>query len=160
MRPQDTSKWALVGWVGLCLVAGLLGSLATSSKIGTWYAALMKPWGNPPPWVFGPVWTALYVLMGIAAWLVWKNQDEIGRRQALTLFAFQLVLNALWSVVFFGMENPGAALINIAVLWALILATTFAFRRVSHLAAWLLAPYLAWVTFASYLNCGIWLLNS
>ncbi len=120
----------------------------------------MKPWGDPPPWVFGPVWIALYVLMGIAAWLVWRRQDEAGRRLALMLFAFQLGLNALWSFVFFGMENPGAALVNIGVLWAVILATTFAFRKISQLAAWLLLPYLAWVSFASYLNCGIWLLNS
>lgn len=160
MRPQNRSKWVLVGWVGLCLLAGMLGSLVTTPKIGTWYALLIKPWGNPPTWVFGPVWTTLYVLMGIAAWIIWKNDEEDGRSLALKLFAFQLGLNAMWSFLFFGMENPGAALINILVLWALILATTFAFQRISHAAAALLVPYLMWVTFASYLNCGIWLLNS
>jgi len=160
IRPQNITKWALVGWVGLCLLAGLLGSLATSSKIGTWYATLMKPWGNPPPWLFGPVWTTLYVLMGVAAWLIWKDDGEAGRRSALKLFLTQLSLNAMWSFVFFGLERPGAAFVNIVILWALLLATTFAFRRISHLAGWLLVPYLAWVSYASYLNGGIWWLNT
>lgn len=147
--------------VGVSLLAGAFGSLFTSASVGTWYPTLVKPALNPPSWVFGPVWTVLYVLMGIAAYLVWSNPNVMKeeKRRALKIFALQLVLNAAWSVVFFGLLSPLLALINIVLLWCAILWTIVAFVRIARPAAWLLAPYLAWVTFATYLNAAIWLLN-
>ena len=139
--------------------AGAIGSIFTASAIPTWYAALKKPSWTPPGWVFGPVWTALYLTMGVAAWLVWRRGGWAANRTPLTLFALQLAANALWSILFFGLHTPGAAFLEIVVLWSLILATALAFRRVSALAAWLLLPYLAWVTYAATLNFGIWRLN-
>ena len=141
----------------VCLAAGLLGSLATAPQIPAWYATLAKPSWNPPNWVFAPVWTTLYVLMGIAAWLVWRKRGFRGR--TAVLFWSQLALNALWSILFFGLENPGAAFVEVVLLWVLIAATVRDFARISKVAAALLAPYLAWVTFASALNFAIWRLN-
>jgi tryptophan-rich sensory protein len=141
-------------------LAGILGSVFTASSVSTWYTTLERPALNPPGWVFGPVWTTLYALMGIAAYLVWKK--GFGRkdvRVALGIFGVQLVLNTLWSILFFGMQNPGAAFIEIIFLWFAILATIIAFAKISKLAAWLLMPYILWVTFASYLNFSIWILN-
>lgn len=150
----------LVVAVGVPLLAGAFGSLFTSSSVGTWFPTLVKPALNPPSWVFGPVWTVLYVLMGIAAFLVWKQGWERGDvKNALKIFSLQLVLNTTWSVVFFGLLNPFLALINIVLLWCAILWTIVSFSRISRPAAWFLAPYLAWVTFATYLNVFIWLLN-
>jgi translocator protein len=150
-------RWlGLVGWVALPLLAGLVGS---QFEPGTWYAGLEKPPWNPPSWVFGPVWTTLYVLMGVAAWLVW-DRSGAGASAALTLFVVQLVLNAAWSWLFFGLQSPGLALIEIVVLWALIVATTMLFWRVRAGAGALMLPYLAWVTFATALNFEIWRLNS
>ncbi len=147
----------LSAFVLVCLGAGLLGSLATAPQIPTWYATLAKPSWNPPNWIFAPVWTTLYVLMGVAAWLAWRNRGFRGRTAAL--FWSQLVLNALWSILFFGMENPGAAFVEVVLLWVLIAATVRDFARSSGIAAGLMAPYLAWVTFASALNFAIWRLN-
>lgn len=149
--------WILVAFLLVCLAAGLLGSLATAPQIPTWYATLAKPSWNPPNWIFAPVWTTLYVLMGIAAWLVWRKRGFRGR--TAVLFWSQLVLNALWSILFFGLENPGGAFVEVVLLWVLILATVRDFARVSKAGAALLAPYLAWVTFASALNLAIWRLN-
>ena len=149
--------WILLSFVLVCLAAGLLGSLATAPQIPTWYASLAKPSWNPPNWVFGPVWTTLYVLMGVAAWLVWRRASFRGR--AAGLFWSQLALNALWSILFFGLENPGAAFAEIVLLWVLIAATVRDFARISRISAGLLAPYLAWVTFASALNFTIWRMN-
>ncbi|MEO5924851.1 MAG: TspO/MBR family protein [Bryobacteraceae bacterium] len=153
------NKLALVGWIALCLAAGGLGSLATSAKIPTWYATLAKPSWNPPNWLFAPVWTTLFVLMAVAAWMVWTRRAQASASAALVLFAVQLVLNTLWSFLFFGAENPGAAMLEIVVLWIAIAATIWTFRKISSPAAWLLAPYLAWVSFASCLNYAIWQLN-
>lgn len=151
---------ALVVAVGVSLLAGAIGSVFTTSSVSLWYPTLVKPALNPPSWVFGPVWTVLYVLMGIAAFLVWRQGWERGDiKDALKIFALQLVLNVTWSVVFFGLLNPFLALINIVLLWCAILWTIVAFSHISRPAAWLLAPYLAWVTFATYLNAAIWLLN-
>lgn len=144
----------------ICQLAGIIGSLFTTPAIPTWYAGLAKPALNPPSWVFGPVWTFLYALMGIAAFLVWKQgwkRSEV--KIALGLFAFQLALNTLWSILFFGLENPAAGLIDIVLMWLAIVATIIAFARVSKTAAWLMLPYLAWVSFATYLNFSIWQLN-
>lgn len=149
----------LVGWVVLSLAAGAIGGLATYPAIPTWYAGLAKPAWTPPSGLFGPVWTTLYVLMGIAAWLVWRRGGWAAHRRALTLFLVQLVLNALWSLLFFGLRSPGLALIEIVVLWGAILLALVNFRPTSGWAAALLSPYLAWVTFAVALNFAVWRLN-
>lgn len=153
------NKLSLTVSLALCFTAGGLGSLATSAKIPTWYATLAKPSWNPPNWIFGPVWSTLYALMGVAAWLVWRQREQARARAALGLFGIQLVLNTLWSFVFFGAEAPGPALAEIVVLWLAIAATMWTFRRISAAAAWMLAPYLVWVSFASCLNFAIWRLN-
>lgn len=140
--------------------AGGIGSLFTASSVGGWYADLAKPALNPPGWVFGPVWTTLYALMGVAAFLVWKNGWGWKKvRVALGVFGIQLVLNAAWSIVFFGLHSPGWALVNIIVLWLAIVWTIAVFYRISKPGAYLLLPYLLWVSFASYLNYSIWMLN-
>ena len=146
----------LVLWILLCVGTG---GLASQWKPGAWHAALVKPAWNPPNAVFAPVWIVLYVLMGAAAWLVWRNVGAPGRGTALALFLVQLALNGAWSWLFFGRHAVGAALVEIAVLWVAILATLLAFRPISRPAAALLAPYLAWVTFACALTFAIWRLN-
>lgn len=147
----------LVLWLAASLAAGWAGSRFMP---GEWYAALAKPAWTPPDAVFGPVWTALYVMMGVAAWLVWRKAGFAGARAALGLFVAQLVLNALWSYVFFGLHRAGAAFAEIVVLWLVILATAVGFWRVRPAAGVLLIPYAAWVTFAAGLNYQIWRLNS
>lgn len=152
--------FALIVAIVISELAGVVGSLFTVQAIPTWYAGLAKPALNPPSWVFGPVWTTLYFLMGVAAFLVWRKRwlcREV--RIALAFFVGQLLLNALWSIVFFGLRSPGGALVEIVFLWTAIVATITAFARVSKPAAWLLAPYLAWVSFAAYLNYALWSLN-
>ncbi len=124
---------------------------------GPWYDALQKPPLNPPSWIFGPVWTILYVGIAVAGWLVWKAPGP--RRLPLTLWGVQLVLNAAWSALFFGYQRMGIALLDILVLMAFITATMVTFHRRRPLAGWLFVPYLAWVSFASYLNAGLWYLN-
>lgn len=158
---KTTSRQALglLVWVMLCLAAGGLGGLVTTPAIPTWYAQLEKPTWTPPDWLFGPAWTTLYLLMAVAAWLVWRRGGFAAQRRPLTIFLVQLVLNAAWSFLFFGLRNPGLALAEIVVLWAAIVATLLAFRRVSTVAALLLVPYLLWVTFATALNFEIWRLN-
>lgn len=146
--------------VGICFLAAALGSAFTTGAIDTWYATLNKPFFNPPNWVFGPVWTLLYLLMGISLYLIWITKtDKKTKRQALTFFFIQLGLNALWSILFFGLKSPSAALVGIIVLLIAICLTIRNFLRVSKLAAWLLIPYLAWVSFATILNLSILLLN-
>lgn len=146
--------------VALSLLAGAIGSLSTSSSIQEWYPALVKPALNPPSWIFAPVWTTLYVMMGVAAFLVWKRGGELKNvKLPLLLFIIQLVLNALWSIIFFGMQNLTFALFEILLLWIAILATIISFMKISKRAGWLLVPYLLWVSFASYLTFSIWMLN-
>jgi tryptophan-rich sensory protein len=141
-------------------LAGIIGSVFTSPNIAGWYNTLQKPELAPPNWVFGPLWTTLFALMGIAAFLIWrKGLDKRGVKIALGIFIGQLVLNTLWSIIFFGQQSPGGAFIEIIILWLAIVATIIAFARISKLAAWLLVPYIAWVTFATYLNHSIWMLN-
>lgn len=152
--------WKLIVSIAIAEGAGLIGTVFTTPAIPTWYRGLVKPEFAPPNWVFAPVWTALFLLMGIALWLVWKRGwDRPEVKNAIIIFFIQLVLNVLWSAIFFGMQNPGAAFAEIIVLWVSILATIFAFARISAPAAWLLTPYILWVTFASYLNFAIWRLN-
>jgi benzodiazapine receptor len=135
-------------------------SLVTITGQGSWYQQINRPEWNPPGWVFGPVWTLLYISMGIAAYLVWKADAEASlKRRALLLWAVQLALNFAWSFIFFGRQAIGAALVEICLLWLAILLTIFAFARISRLAAWLLVPYIAWVSFAALLNAAIYSLN-
>jgi len=156
------SGWSQVAVLGaflaICLGAGALGSVATAPQIPTWYASLSKPPWNPPSWVFAPVWTSLYMMMGAAAWLVWRR---VGTpfNQVFFWFWIQLVLNTIWSFIFFGLERPGWAFAEIILLWLSIAATLWAFRKCSRLAALLLIPYLGWVSFAACLNFTIWSLN-
>jgi len=152
---------ALILSIALCQLAGVIGSVFTIDQVKSWYPTLIKPALNPPSWVFGPVWVTLFILMGIAAFLVWK-QGILHKKVkiALGIFGIQLVLNTLWSILFFGFQNPGAALVEIAVLWLTILASIIAFYKISKPAAYLLLPYILWVSFASYLNYAIWSLNS
>jgi translocator protein len=150
----------LLAFLLVPLLVGAGSGFLTGGAVRDWYPSLVRPSFAPPSWVFGPVWTALYLMMGLAAWLVWRKAGTIpAGRVALGLFALQLVLNGLWSVLFFGLRAPGPALIEIVVLWAAIAATLRAFRRVDAVAGWLLVPYLAWVTFAAILNAGFWWLN-
>lgn len=141
-------------------MVGFLSGFATQSSVGGWYTTLNKPALNPPNWIFGPVWTILYILMGIAAGIVWsKGLHHIWVKTALYHFSFQLIFNALWSVIFFGFNEPFWALLVILILLALILFTMKTFRTVSKTAAYLLVPYFLWVCFATFLNYKIWELN-
>jgi translocator protein len=143
-----------------CFGAAALGGVATSRSIGAWYTALSRPSWTPPSWLFGPVWTALYAMMAVAGWLVWRRHGLSGAKAAMLLFAVQLALNAAWSWLFFGFRMPGAAFAEILLLWAAILATTVLFWRASVPAAILFIPYLLWVAFAAVLNFAIWRLNT
>lgn len=145
--------------IALSFVAGGIGSLATVPNIPTWYAALEKPFFNPPNWVFGPVWTLLYVLMGVSLYLIWINKGKKPKQSAYNLFGAQLVLNALWSIVFFGLHQPWLAVIVIMALLTTLTLTIRSFAPYSKMAAWLLVPYIAWVSFATTLNISIALLN-
>ena len=156
MKPKNIIS--LVVAVVIPVVVGALSGVATQSGVTTWYLTLAKPELNPPSWIFAPVWTTLFVLMGVASWLVWRSFKQ-GKRSALVVYGIQLALNALWSLLFFGLHSPGAALIEIAVLWIAIAVAGILFWRISKPAAVLLIPYLAWVSFASYLNYMIWVLN-
>jgi benzodiazapine receptor len=145
----------------VCQGAGLIGSVATFPSIPTWYASLDKPPFNPPNWIFGPVWTTLYTLMGIAAFLVWRK--GIRNREvkiALGIFLVQLVLNTLWSVIFFGLNSLAGGLVVIVVLWIAILLSIITFFRISKVAGALLIPYILWVSFATILNFSLWQLNA
>ncbi len=146
----------LFGWLLLCFASAAGGAVFMP---GEWYASLHKPAWNPPGWIFGPAWTTLYAMMAVAAWLVWQRGGFAAQRRPLGLFLAQLALNALWTPLFFGLRQPGMAFAEILVLWLAIGATLLAFRRVSRAAAWLLVPYLAWVSFAAALNGTIWRLN-
>ncbi len=149
----------LVLFIFLSFLAPAASSLLSVSGPGDWYAALTKPWFNPPSWVFGPVWTLLYALMGVSAWLVWRSGTAKTLWLPLGLFGVQLFLNALWTPLFFGQQRPDLALANIVVLWAAIAATGVAFYPLSRLGAWLLLPYWLWVSFATLLNASLWWLN-
>ncbi len=144
----------------ICQLAGIIGSVFTTSSIPGWYANINKPSFNPPNWVFAPVWTTLFLLMGIALFLIWrKGLKEKDVKIAFSVFIFHLVLNTLWSILFFGLESPFAAFIEIIFLWAAILISIILFFRISRIAGYLLIPYLLWVSFASVLNFAIWKLN-
>jgi tryptophan-rich sensory protein len=144
----------------VCQLAGVIGSLFTTTAIGTWYAALEKPAFTPPNWIFSPVWISLYVLMGVAAFLVWNKGFSVrGVKAGLAFFCVQLVLNTLWSILFFGCHSPFLAFVEIVALWLAIAVTVATFCRVSKPAGLLLVPYLLWVSFAAALNFAIFKLN-
>lgn len=164
MNPTDASPkstgrqlLALGGWVLLCFAAAAIGGFFMP---GEWYASLKKPSWNPPGWIFGPVWTALYAMMAVAAWLVWRRGGFAAQRGPLMLFLTQLALNAAWAPLFFGWHRPGLAFAEIVLLWLVIAATIAVFRPVSRAAMLLLVPYLAWVSFAVALNFALWRLNA
>lgn len=154
-------------------LAAAIGGVATESSVDTWYRKLSKPSWNPPRWLFAPVWSTLYVLMGVASWLVWRKRDsssvawlkwfnradEQEVTGALQLYGVQLALNALWSILFFGLRRLDWALAEVVVLWTLILTTLTRFYRIDARAGWLLVPYQAWVTFATFLNFMVWRMN-
>ena len=155
---NNTTK--LVISVAVPLAVGGLSGFATARGVADWYPTLTKPTFNPPAWIFGPVWTVLYIMMGVAAFLVWRKGLEVdGVRVALTVYAVQLALNGLWSILFFGMQAPGWALVEIILLWIAIGVTTVLFWRVAMPAGVLLLPYWGWVTFATVLNASLWWLN-
>lgn len=149
----------IIAGIILCLAVGLFAGLATAQGVSTWYTTLQKPFFNPPNWLFGPVWTLLYIMMGIAAALVWHQQERTKVKPALKIFGVQLSLNFAWSFLFFAWQMPLLAFIEILVLWSFILLTIRYFYAVKPLAAYLLVPYLCWVSFASVLNFSIWYLN-
>lgn len=149
----------LIGFIAVCFTAAGLGAAATSQSVGGWYQTLSKPNWNPPDWLFGPVWTALYMMMAVAAWLVWRRGGCLFSRGPLGLFALQLSLNVGWSTIFFGLRSPGFAFLEILVLWLSIAANVASFSSRSSMAALLLVPYLAWTSFAVALNLAIWRLN-
>lgn len=150
---------ALTVLVGICLLVGALGAGVTATSVDTWYVGIAKPSFNPPNAVFGPVWTALYLLMAVAAWRIWRRADSDIARGPLTLFALQLALNLGWSVAFFGLRDIGFAVGVILALDLAVLATILLFRRIDGPAALLLVPYLAWIAFATVLTIAIWRLN-
>jgi tryptophan-rich sensory protein len=163
--PGCARDWlALGGWIALALGAGAIGGVA-SLNARDFYATLDQPAWAPPGWLFGPVWTALYVLMGVAAWLVWRERpagagvDTAARRDGLALFLIQLALNALWTWIFFAWRSGAWAFAEIVVLWLAIAGTAMLFARIAAAAAWLLAPYLAWVTYAAALTLALWRAN-
>lgn len=158
IRTRQQQVIGLVGWLALVFAAGALGAWA-SMDAASFYAELTRPVWAPPASVFGPVWTLLYIMMGVAAWLVWREASSAGVHRALLLFVAQLVLNVLWSWLFFAWHRGALAFLDIIVLLVLIVATVSAFWRVRPLAGALLIPYLAWVSFASVLNYSVWQLN-
>lgn len=154
-----TDVAGLAGFLVICFVAAAVGGVATAGAVRSWYPTLRKPSWNPPAWLFGPVWSVLYLALAVAAWLVWRTREAADVGVALGLFGTQLALNVLWSVLFFGLRRPGWAVVDIALLWVAIAATAAAFWPLDPLASALLLPYLAWVTFASALNASIFQLN-
>ncbi|MDZ4071182.1 MAG: TspO/MBR family protein [Sediminibacterium sp.] len=157
MKRSNSIK--LISSIALCVLLGSVGGLVTVNEIPNWYATLNKPSFNPPNWLFGPVWTTLYVLMGISVYLIWKQPVSKERNKALQLFILQFILNFCWSFIFFGLHATGWALIEMIALWILILLSILYFAKHSKTAAWLLVPYISWVSFALLLNAAIWKLN-
>lgn len=164
-EPEAPAEWtpsapiAAIGLLGWLVLTFLTPAAGFAARPGEWYDALEKPSWHPPAWVFGPVWTTLYLLMAVAAWLVWRRGGWVARKRPLGLYLLQLVLNAAWTPVFFGMQSTGLALVVILLLLTAIVATLKAFSSVHRTAAGLLVPYLLWVNFATVLNLTLWFLN-
>lgn len=159
-RSKTNNILLFLSSVIICQSAGIIGSVFTTPAIPTWYANINKPSFRPPNWVFAPIWATLFLLMGIALFLIWrKGLTRKDVKTAFAFFIFHLVLNTLWSILFFGLKSPFAAFIEIIFLWAAILTSIILFFRISKIAAYLLIPYILWVSFASVLNFAIWRLN-
>jgi benzodiazapine receptor len=158
-RDSPNRILALLGFVGLCLLVGVTAATVTASSVHSWYPTLARPPGTPPNWVFAPVWTTLYVMMAVSAWLVWGN-DHPARYRVLRLWGWQLLLNALWTPAFFGLRSTGLGLAIILPLPVLIALTAFRFAPLNRLAAALLVPYLLWSAYAAYLTTGFFILNA
>ena len=157
---MNGKRWLPLGlFLLLAFAAAGLGALATATSVDTWYPTLQKPAWNPPNWLFGPVWTFLYILMAVATWRVWRVSDSTQSRRTVSLYSAQLTLNALWSILFFGMRQPGLAFAEIIVLATVVTVIAWRFWRVDRIAATLWIPYVAWVIFAAVLNATIWQLN-
>jgi tryptophan-rich sensory protein len=155
---NNTGKFIIA--IAIPLAVGFTSGFFTATGTGSWYQTINKPSWNPPNWIFGPVWTTLYILMGIALFLVWKSGALAPlKKAAITFFAIQMALNFFWSFIFFNQHQIGWALAEIIALWLMILLSIFAFARVNNTAAWLLVPYISWVSFAAILNYTIWKLN-
>ena len=152
--------FGLVAWLVLCFAASGIGASVTIPEIDGWYATLTKPSFNPPNWIFSPVWSVLFLMMAVAAWLVWRRFGFKRAPAAMTVFLIQLIANVMWSILFFGMQSPSMAFFWICVLWSLIVSTIMLFWKKSSLAGAILLPYLGWVTFAGLLNFWIWRLNA
>ncbi len=154
------NRWlALLLFLLVSFTAAAIGGYATADAVRTWYPTLVKPTWNPPSFLFAPVWTLLYIAMSVAAWRVWLRRELPGVRSALRLFFASLFLNALWSVLFFGLHRPGWALLEVLVFWGTLVALLGRFRRLDAVAGWLWVPYVAWVSFATVLNAAVWWLN-
>ncbi len=157
---RERRWWILAGLLVLCLGAGWMAGTVTAGPVRTWYPGLAKPAWTPPGWIFAPVWTALYVMMAVAAFRVWCTDPRFsGTRLALNFFFAQLVFNIAWSFLFFGLRSPGLALIDMGLLWIMLALTVYAFFDRDHPAGYLMLPYLAWVSFAAALNAAIWTMN-
>lgn len=156
---RGNSVLTLIGFLALCFGVEAVAAVATWTSVEIWYPLLAKPWFTLPKGAFGPVWTVLYAMMAVAAWLVWREAGPAERRPALRLFFAQLALNVLWPILFFGLQAVTEALIEIGLLLALVLATTLAFWRIDQRAGALFVPYLLWVTYAAALNAAIWAMN-
>lgn len=161
MSAQGTQRGVagLVLWVALCLGVSGIGGAITRTSVSDWYQGLSKPSFNPPDWIFTPIWISLFILMGVAAWLVWRRTGFGRGRIPLAAFGVQLALNLAWSGLFFGLQSVGWALAEIFALWIAILMTAIGFYRINAVAGLLLVPYLLWTSFAIALNASIWLLN-
>ena len=156
---RGKSLVALAGFVALCFAVAAVGGAVTATSVGTWYAGLAKPSFNPPNWLFSPVWSALYLMVAVTGWRVWRRRGHAGARTALAAWGLQLVLNLGWSFLFFGARMIGAALVEIVVLLVAILVTAALSWRIDRVAGWLLVPYAVWVGFATLLNAALWRLN-
>ncbi len=148
-----------IGFILICQMAGIIGSLFTAPAVKGWYTTINKSPLNPPSWVFAPVWTTLFVMMGIAVSIIWLSEKNEARNKALKIFFVQLVLNTLWSIIFFGLKNPALAFVEIIFLWLAILYTIILFRKIDRKASCLLIPYILWVSFASVLTLSVAMLN-
>jgi tryptophan-rich sensory protein len=160
-KKSSIAWFPLLGWIALCEAAGIVGSFFTVSAIPTWYATLARPSFSPPNWVFGPVWTVLYMLMGIAVYRVWRlGMHKPAVKTAVSLFIVHLFFNAIWSILFFGAKNIPLAFVDITVIWVTLIYIIFRFEKLDRASAYLLLPYLAWISFATVLNYNYWLLNA
>ncbi len=157
MKKQNLIK--LIFSIVICQLAGIIGSVFTAPAIQGWYTGIAKPAFNPPSWIFAPVWTTLFLLMGISLYLIIREKQTPKIRIAEYVFTIQLVLNIIWSVLFFGLQNPGAAFAEIIILWIAIAGSIYYFYKINKTAAYLLVPYIAWVSFATILNYSIFVLN-